>query len=101
MMLPLAYFTELVISSLTIKPSGMANAVGISASGPSTMTRNAQGFLSGLTDLSSNLGDVAKQIEEAATETVVGAQPIGEIGQQPDLAEIDAELEEAMRMERQ
>ena len=33
-MLPLAYFAELVISSLTIKPSGMPSAVGISSPRP-------------------------------------------------------------------
>src|SRR5438105_7850581 len=35
------------------------------------------------------------------TRTVVRTQPIGEIGEVPDLAEIDAELEEAMCMQRQ
>src|SRR5437764_13603478 len=29
----------------------------------------------------------------------VRAQPVGEIGQQPDLAQIDAELEQAMRVQ--
>ena len=36
-MLLLAYFAELVISSLTIKPSGIANPVGISIFAPSTI----------------------------------------------------------------
>ena len=37
--------------------------------------------------------------EEAAA--VVGAQPVRELGEPPDLAEIDAGLEEAVLMERQ
>ncbi len=29
----------------------------------------------------------------------MGAQPVGEVGEEPDLAEIDTKLEQAMRVE--
>src|SRR5437763_3133719 len=44
-------------------------------------------------------GEAQRRRGQEEPRAAIGAQPIGQIRQQPDLAEIDAELKEAMRVQ--
>ncbi len=46
-------------------------------------------------------GEAQRRGGQEEARAAVGAQPVGEVGEEPDLAEINPELEEAMRVQRQ